>query len=353
MFLIFTLLIATLGGILGVRFRIPAGAIVGSMIFVSLYSIFSGNATMPQNTSFVTQIGTGAFIGSKIGRSDFFKIKTFSKPIIVMLATMMSSAIVMALTMHLWTGVDLVTSMFSCAPGGILDMSLIAEELGGNTSITALFQTMRLAIVVSTFPSLILFIVNYQKKKSASFEYENPVDSIPDKKSSKMHKPYYYILITMALAVAAGFVGRISHIPAGAMIFSMIAVAVLNSTSTFSYMPLNLRRSIQFLGGATIGSKITMSSLTYLVSSWQLLLILFIGLILMNGTSAILLHKICGWDLTTAMFASAPGGVTDMAMIASDMGADTVSVAFMQLIRLASVIGIYPVVIHFLFLSSL
>ena len=347
MFFFITLLIAILGGLLGIRLKLPAGAIVGSMFLVAIFSILTSKAIMPGNTSFITQVGTGAFIGSKINRADFLKIRKLSKPVIIMLLSMMASAIATGLCMHQITHIDIVTSMFSSAPGGILDMSLICEDLGGESSITALFQTMRLAIVVSTFPSLIIFILNRQKKKKPNINTDTlkTDDKLTHSPSINNHKPYIYIFITMALAFVVGFFGRICDIPAGAMIFSMIAVALLNSLTPYGYMPLKLRKAIQFLGGATIGAKITMGSLIYLFSSWQLLLILFIGLIIMNGTSALLLYKVCKWDLTTALFAAAPGGVTDMAIIASEMGADTVSVAFMQLIRLASVIGLYPLII--------
>lgn len=339
---LYTLLIAILGGLLGIRLKIPAGAIVGSMFAVAFYSIFTGNATMPENISFITQVGTGAFIGSKINRSDFLKIKALRKPVIIMLVTMMSCAILTAFLIHRWTHIDLVTSMFSCAPGGILDMSLIADELGGNASITALFQTVRVAVVVSIFPSLILII---HRRSNVNLATVNETHVIDTPALTKKTKPISYVLFTMVLAGLVGLVGRVSQIPAGAMVFSMVVIALLNSFTPYGHMPLNLRKSIQFLGGAMIGSKITMTSLLYLISSWELLIILFVGLIMMNGISALLLHKLCHWDLITALFASAPGGVTDMAIIASDMGADTVSVAFMQLIRLTAIIGLYPVII--------
>ena len=47
-------------------------------------------------------------------------------------------------------------------------------------------------------------------------------------------------------------------------------------------------------------------------------------------------------DIITALFASAPGGVTDMALIAEDMGADSTKIAGMHSLRLITVIILFP-----------
>ena len=41
----------------------------------------------------------------------------------------------------------------------------------------------------------------------------------------------------------------------------------------------------------------------------------------------------------------APGGLTDMALSAADLGADSTKVAGMQMLRLVSVIALYPTII--------
>ena len=53
-------------------------------------------------------------------------------------------------------------------------------------------------------------------------------------------------------------------------------------------------------------------------------------------------------DPVTALFACAPGGLTDMALIAADLGADSSKVAAMQMMRLVSVIALYPTIIGWL-----
>ena len=47
-------------------------------------------------------------------------------------------------------------------------------------------------------------------------------------------------------------------------------------------------------------------------------------------------------DLKSAMFASAPGGATDMSLIAADLGADLSQIALIQVLRAAYVVAVMP-----------
>ena len=70
--------------------------------------------------------------------------------------------------------------------------------------------------------------------------------------------------------------------------------------------------------------------------------------ILLDLAAAWLIQRWTSMDMITALFASAPGGVTDMALIAEDMGADSVKVTGMHTVRLIGVISLYPALISVL-----
>ena len=96
------------------------------------------------------------------------------------------------------------------------------------------------------------------------------------------------------------------------------------------------------LSGAFIGSKITMDTVKLIISMWYnaiLVLAIFIPACLLLGYA---LHKWRKLDLLTALFCSAPAGASDMALIASDVGADGPNVAILQIIRMLGVIAIFP-----------
>ncbi len=333
-----TIGIAIVGGLIGLKLKIPAGAIVGALLLTGLYNIVTGMATMPTYTSLFTQVGTGAFVGAQVGREDVVRLRKMLLPAGLALGMIMACSVTMGFTMTIVSDLDLVTAMFSCATGGILEMSLICDELGGNATFTALFQTLRVVIVVSFIPSMIAYALRKLPKQDNS-----QVTVV--KTVASLGKPIRYVAVTMTIALLAGFIGRSMGIPAGAMVFSMVAVALLNIFTPYSYVPLQLRRFIQYFGGATIGAGITLDGVMVIVRYPQMVLLLTAMLLIMNLLTSFILVRFFGWDLPTAMFGMAPGGVSDMAMISGEFGANVVTVAFLQVIRLASVIAIYPIII--------
>lgn len=60
------------------------------------------------------------------------------------------------------------------------------------------------------------------------------------------------------------------------------------------------------------------------------------------------IDEIGKWDFPVYCTGTTPGGLTDMALIAADLGADSTKVAGMQMLRLVSVIALYPTIIGWL-----
>jgi len=357
--LIITLIVGIIGGLLALRFRIPAGAMIGAMIAVALFNVFTGDAFLPQNVRIITQIAAGAFIGAKVRYKDVQELRLMIKPALLMITAMIILNLIMGYIMYRVTEIDLITSLFACAPGGIIDMSLISSDLGADSSKVAVLQLVRLMSVMIIFPPLLKFIsfsVTAKDKVKEDIEENLNVDSINiPSKNIKSDKFKYWtkeknknLFITTIVAAIGGLVGSFLRIPAGAMTLAMIAVAALNITTERAYMPLNIRRLTQILAGILIGSRMTYTDLVALKTVIVPALILLIGMILVNLFLGFFISKISNIDLVTCLFASTPGGVSDMALIAEDLGADAPKVAILQLTRYVCVIAFFPIIIKFI-----
>ena len=55
-----------------------------------------------------------------------------------------------------------------------------------------------------------------------------------------------------------------------------------------------------------------------------------------------MVYRTSDMDMLTALFASSPGGMTDMALIASEIGGDSPKIVTMQLFRFILVIILWP-----------
>ena len=83
-----TVLMGVTGGLTAIKLKIPAGAIIGSMFAVVAFNILTGKAVFPQETRILLQIGTGAYIGSRIYKKDVIELKNIITPTIILTVTM-------------------------------------------------------------------------------------------------------------------------------------------------------------------------------------------------------------------------------------------------------------------------
>ncbi|MCL2601929.1 MAG: AbrB family transcriptional regulator, partial [Treponema sp.] len=65
-----------------------------------------------------------------------------------------------------------------------------------------------------------------------------------------------------------------------------------------------------------------------------------------NILFAFIISRLSAFDVITALFATAPGGVADIALIAADFGADTQQVAVLQIFRFVLVVLLFPPIVR-------
>ncbi|MCM0650947.1 AbrB family transcriptional regulator [Clostridium swellfunianum] len=353
--LILTIIVGAVGGLTALKFKVPAGAMVGSMIAVAAFNVITGKAFMPQDVKVITQISAGAFIGAGISKKDVLDLRYIFKPAALMVVSMILLNLLMGYIMYRATGVDLVTCLFASAPAGIVDMSLISSDMGADTSKVAILQMVRLLIVFIILPPMMKFIhskiySNDQLEmareevlccEQAEANEEAKKDKLDIKVKAKN------LVVTLAAALVMGLIGYRLKIPAGAMTFAMVAAGALNIFTGKGYMPLNLRRATQIFAGILIGERMTYADVLALKTVIVPALIMLIGIIAVNFLIGFLISKFGGIEIVTALLASAPGGVSDMALIAKDLGGDAPKVAVMQLSRYVCIIAFFPIIIKY------
>lgn len=156
-----TLLIACIGGIIGIKLKIPAGAMIGAMIAVAAYHIWSGKGELPINFKIAAQIIVGGMLGLNFSMDTLHGLKDMALPAIVMLLGLMLLSVVLGIVVAKTTGLDLITALFSSAPGGITEMTLASEAYGADTPKVALLHLMRLISVITVLPLVIKAVLKW------------------------------------------------------------------------------------------------------------------------------------------------------------------------------------------------
>ncbi len=336
--LIFTILVAFVGAFVGTKLRIPAGTLLGSMIAVAVYNIMFGLAYMPGGVKFYTQIATGAFIGAKLKRKDILDLREIIKPAILLTLVMLCFTISTGLLIKRISTLTIATSLFAMAPAGVVDMTLASMDFDAEPSIVALIQAVRIAFTVCFVPFMAKCLAGKGEFKTAKIE----------KCAKKKEGSYDNLFLTLMIALLCGGIGKKLGVPSGAISFSMFGCAALNIVTDRGYMPLKLRKFVQVFAGALIGCTVGPDELTKILELYPVIILAIVSFLLLDIVAAVVISRWTNMDMLTALFSSAPGGVSDMALIAEEMGADSLKVAGMHSIRLIGVIACYPTVIHLL-----
>ncbi len=336
-----TLCIAVAGFLIGRRIGIPVPAMIGSMIAVGIFSALSGFALMPTPVKMFSQGVSGAFIGLSVGRRDIANIPRMIKPLVLLLVMLTANTIALGFLFHIVFGWDLMTGLLSCVAGGIADVSLIAMDMDADASTVAIMQTVRLASVLAIFPTWI----GLMTRDMPEIEHE-PLDMGQEASDTFLDRivdtPRKRTAFTLAVSVVCGAAGYMSGIPAGALLFSLVAVATLNILTDACKMPMTIKRMAQVLAGSLVGSTVTPETISHLGGIIGPVVIMFAMYMLVNLVFSLIASRTGMLDMRSALFASSPGGASDMALIAADLGADLTKIAVLQIFRAAYAAGLMP-----------
>jgi len=340
------------GGWLLSKLKVPGGMMVGAVLGAAVLNVGFSAASMPVNARVVAQCTAGAFIGCSVKRSDLERLKFILKPAALLLSSMLALNIVLGFLIHWLSPLDLLTSLMSAVPGGMTDTPLIAADLGADAPKVAVLQFVRMVSGIGLFPSLIAWVDRRENgTEIQAIEFSNGSDSGFGKSTQKSRlsldhlSPNLKFLITISVAVIAGFIGRASGVTAGTLLFSMVAILVLKLTTNVSYIPMWAKRLAQVLAGCYIGSGIYKKDLLELRYLVVPALLILAGYFINCYLTGHLLQKTCSMELKEGMLAATPAGATDMALISCDLGVQSTDLIVLQVIRMLFVISVFPQII--------
>ena len=145
-----TLALAGIGGYVGWRLKIPAGAMVGSMIAVAAGSLLKVDlGPLPPDSKAVVQVILGAILGLGLKNMDLDQLKSLLLPAGIIITILMVAGFLTALILNRFFGFDMMTAIFSSTPGGMTELSMVATEMSANSPVVAILQLIRLMSVIA------------------------------------------------------------------------------------------------------------------------------------------------------------------------------------------------------------
>ena len=340
--------ISGMGGFLLSFTGLPVGWMIGTLLTATLLFIFKpkilkmspNKKGIPKYWMAIGQCILGIQIGQKMNDSVYYIFLENWLTITIMLLLSIIFALISGLILWKYSDLDMLTSFFSTAPGGLSTIPAIAEEVGANTGVVSIAQTIRIFLVVLSIPLLL------------SFWVIQPVEAVVNTDIASIPLQTEHLLTTaffLGIACLGYYLGVFLKFPAPWLLGSMVAIAIVKSFSSVvigyqlvSWWPSELIILSQVVIGASIGSRFQKEMFKGLKKTLTISLLSTIFLIASMFICSYITARITGLSITTSVLAFAPGGIAEMTTTAVVLGADSTFVVAVQVLRVVSVCVILP-----------
>ncbi|WP_112181114.1 MULTISPECIES: AbrB family transcriptional regulator [Paraliobacillus] len=140
--------------------KVPAALVIIPMILVGILQMLPIQLFILPNVFYIfAQLTLGIYLGYSISLKDIQKAGKFALYYFLLSVFLIIVAGSFGYIFSMLTAVDLATAILSFAPGGLIEMALTAQSVGGDSSIVSSLQTIRLLTIVLLVPFIIQLIL--------------------------------------------------------------------------------------------------------------------------------------------------------------------------------------------------
>lgn len=325
------LLVAGVGSFTFRFFNLPLPWLLGAMVFTSLAAMRGLPINAPLSLRPTTMVVLGLMLGSGFKPELFDNLAEWTLSLALIGAYLAVVTVVIVPYYSRIAGMDLTTSIFCALPGGISELTLIGKEFGGDDRQIALAHASRILIVVCLVALWAWIFLDVSTSGAMT-----PAAGLLNSTLSDL-------ALLMIAGVAGLCIARLIRFPLPDLLGPMLLSAALHITDFVAHSPpVEIVILAQVLLGTFIGCRFTgmapivvLRALTFGVGASVLMLGITIGF-------ATVLHTTFAQSLATVAIAYAPGGFTEMSLIARPFDEDVAYVASHYIVRFALVATFTP-----------
>lgn len=153
-------LIALVGGWVGERLGLPAGAMVGPSLLGALVGgLGLAHGALPAGSVEVSSVVVGVQIGLRFTRDSLGEVRRLALPMLFGTLFLVIGAALLGWLLTLVTDIDLLTAYLAAIPGGIQAVTIIALDSGANSSFVITVHLIRFLVIVLVGPHLVRWLV--------------------------------------------------------------------------------------------------------------------------------------------------------------------------------------------------
>jgi uncharacterized protein len=153
---------AVAGGSFGVWTNIPAGSVVFAMLGVAVVktAVAAESATFPPLARRGVQIALGTTLGLQVSLGPLARAGDLVVPLVTTLVLLLVISLATGLLIYRFTRIDLASALWMSAPGGLMEIMVLAEAMDLDVLPVLTVHTMRVLLIIAIQPSLVLALSN-------------------------------------------------------------------------------------------------------------------------------------------------------------------------------------------------
>lgn len=320
-------LIGAAGAVTFVSLGLPLPWFLGSLTFCLIASVIDAPIARPVPLGIPMRAVLGVAVGSAFTPALFGRMGGMASSLVLLIPFML---FVIGLGMVFYErigGFDRPTAFFSAVPGGLTDMTAMAEDAGANQRAVILVQASRILVIVFSLPLWLQWHDGLAISRAvASRAHINEV-------------PILDLLAMLAMGAGGWWTARRIGLAGAPIVGPMLVSGILHAAGlTSAKMPIEILVVAQISVGTLLGCQfrgLTLKEFTGTMiwgAAYALLLLVITGFVA-DGVS-----RLTGFDPVSVLLGFAPGGQTELNLLAFVLGLDVAYVALHHLMRLAIVI---------------
>ncbi|MCC6006077.1 MAG: AbrB family transcriptional regulator, partial [Rhodobacteraceae bacterium] len=331
------------GGLVAAWLGLPLPLLLGALLVIGIVAVldwrpFGIRPAIPQKVRMATIPVIGVAIGSSLTPEVVAQMSGWL-PSLALMVLFVPLAHAIGFVIYTWLGgVDRATAYFASMPGGLLEALEMGERHGADMAMLTLLQFLRLILCIVAVPIIFAFVLG------------GPVGSAAGVTLQGADLPVS--LLDVALLLGAGILGAWGGIrlgvPAGILTGPLLLSGVLHATGmTHVPPPFWVIAIAQWIMGVGLGARFAGLPRSALPRAMGLAILSTGASLALAGGAALLLAGAITEKPQAVILAFAPGGVSEMSLVAISLQVGVVFVATHHLARIVLAIGVAQIFLRY------
>ena len=316
-------------------FNVPLAWMLGPMLAISIAALNGLKVVMPKLALSVTLIILGLHIGNYIDQNLLSQMRDWIWTSIIMFFYILFSIIIVSKYLQKYSGYKQKTSIFSGAPGGLGPLLILAEYEKSDLSQVATAHLIRLIIIITLFPFV---VVNF-----------SPIEAMEIEKFDYLNQNHFHLLILLFFSIILILIFDKIKVPAPLLAGTLVASGILQVNEIASYKLPEISIDICLLIlGASVGCRFANKTVKEVLRNTVHSFIATALLVILGIISAVIASYFVDNHFLTLLLSYCPGGIYEVAVIAIAFDLDPNFVSFHHIIRLLIILFMVPVILKFI-----